>query len=455
MKRIICLFKRNKSIIKTALPIFLELILTILIGNMDQFMISSDQVAVNAIIQANTVLNVMLITFSVLSTASIILICEYRGAKDEKTKNKIYALSFYFNLILSVFVSLVLVFLARPIFKMMQVDEDVIDDACEYMQIVGSFIVFQAMITTFGAFLRADRLNNESTIIAFVMNILNIGLNALFLYVFDMGIKGVAIATDISRFVGLLGVIFFYIKKIGVSLSPRMLTPFPAHLLRKLLRIGLPSAGENFSYNLSQSVIQIIINLSGVLQGNVRGYAANIVMVVYLFANGITQAMQVEEGEYIGKGQIKEADSLVKDTVKMSMIVSLLMSIVLLCLSYTLFSWLMGTSTDPVEAIKLGVIVFAIDLVLEQGRAGNIVLVRGLQTAGDINYPVILSIIFCWSVAVGGTYLLGHVLGLGVIGCWIAMCLDECIRSAIFIVRWKKGKWKGLSLIKEDAKKLS
>lgn len=448
MAQITHLFSSNKKIIRTALPIFVELILTILIGNMDQFMISSDQIAVNAIIQANTIINIFLIAFSVLSTASLILISEYRGAKDYVNQKKIYALSMYFNIFLSVFVSLILIFLAEPIFRLMKVDEAVIPDAVEYMTITGSCVVFQALMTTFGAFLRADRLNSESTIISAIMNVINISLNALFLYGLKMGVKGVAIATDISRFIGFICILFIYYKKIHVSLNPKMIVPFPKNLFSKLLRIGLPSAGENFSYSLSQSVILVIINLFGVTQGNIRGYVVNIVMVVYLFANGITQAMQVEEGEAIGQEDYKKADRLVKDTVKMSLLISLIMSLILLAISYPLFKFLMQTSSDPDGAAKLAFIVLAIDIVLELGRAGNIVLVRALQTAGDINFPVIVAIIFCWVVAVGGTYLFGYVLNLGIIGCWIGMTLDECSRCLIFIVRWKKGKWKDLSLVR-------
>jgi putative MATE family efflux protein len=447
MNKTINLFKRNKSIIRTALPIFLELILSIMIGNTDQFMISSDQIAVNAIIQANTVINLLLIVFSVLSTASIILISQYRGANDKADGSKIYALSLYFNALISVGVSLTLYFLAEPIFHLMGVDPAVIPDAVTYMQWTGAFIAFQAIMSTFSAFLRANRLNVSSTVVTLIMNILNIVLNSLFLYVFNMGVMGVAIASTISRFIGLVVIAFIYYRKIGVSLAPKMLSPFPFRLLSKLLRIGLPSAGENLSYSFSQTVILVLINMNGVLQGNVKGYISNIVMVVYIFANGITQAMQVEEGEALGGKQYQEADQLVKDTLKMSLIVSLGMSLFILAIGYPLIRWLMATSSAPEEAAKLAIICLAIDVLLELGRAGNIVLVRALQTAGDINYPVILAIIFCWVVAVGGTYLFGNVMGLGVIGCWMAMALDEIGRCLIFIRRWGQGGWKNLSIL--------
>ena len=79
-------------------------------------------------------------------------------------------------------------------------------------------------------------------------------------------------------------------------------------------------------------------------------------------------------------------------------------------------------------------------------NSDNIVLVRALQTAGDVMFPTILAVIFCWAVATVGSYVLGYVFKLGLIGVWISMAADELIRAAIFVVRWKKGKWKEMRL---------
>jgi putative MATE family efflux protein len=341
------LFKRNKLVLKLALPIFFELIFTILIGSVDQYMISSDQTAVNAIIQVNTICNVVVIAFNVLATASMILISQYHGAKDSKEANLIYALSFYINLIIGLVISAFLFFGSDLIFSMMGIDSSVIPDADIYMKYTGAFIFLQGMTTTFSAFLRANKLMVQSTVISLCANIINIAGNAILLYVIPMGIEGIAIASTVSRIIALILVMVVYFRKIGVSLSIRKLFPFNHRLVHNLLKIGLPSAGENFSYNFSQVAILIILNMDGVMAGNIKGYASNIVMLVYIFASGITTAMQVIEGEYLGSGKIKEADQLVKDTTKMSIIVSFCISIILFAISYPLFYLLMQSSSDP------------------------------------------------------------------------------------------------------------
>ena len=92
-------------------------------------------------------------------------------------------------------------------------------------------------------------------------------------------------------------------------------------------------------------------------------------------------------------------------------------------------------------------IVF-IEMILAQGRAINMVTVRALQACGDTKFPILIGIIFEWLVAVGGSLILSIGFNLGLIGVWIAMASDEITRAVIFTLRWKKGKWRSIELVK-------
>lgn len=245
MKYLINTFKRNTYLIKLALPIFLELILQMLIGSVDQLMLTGNKTAVNGIIQANTLTNLVLIVFSVLSTASIILITQLNASGNKESADKIYALSFYFNLVIGILFSAFL-YSSVKIFCRMKVDSSVMDEACSYMRLTGTFIVFQAMITTFSAYFRSNKLMIQSTIITLVMNIVNIVGNAILIYGFKMGVVGAGISSTACRLAGLIITIIVYVKYINISLSIKQLMPFPRVLFGKLLKIGIPSAGENF-----------------------------------------------------------------------------------------------------------------------------------------------------------------------------------------------------------------
>jgi len=103
--------------------------------------------------------------------------------------------------------------------------------------------------------------------------------------------------------------------------------------------------------------------------------------------------------------------------------------------------------TDNEHIIRMGTIVLWIDIMVEVGRAINFFGVNSLRAAGDIYYPVTIGMIVCWTVAVGGSWVLGIGLNGGLIALWCALILDENIRGLIFIRRWKSRRWTTKSLV--------
>ncbi len=108
--------KKNTShILGLTWPIFVELLLQMLVGNADQIMVGwRDPNGVGAIGNANQVTNLLLLVFSVVCTASMILISQYIGARDTEKVNQTYAVSLTANLVFGVAVSLILVLGCGP-----------------------------------------------------------------------------------------------------------------------------------------------------------------------------------------------------------------------------------------------------------------------------------------------------------------------------------------------------
>ena len=125
------------------------------------------------------------------------------------------------------------------------------------------------------------------------------------------------------------------------------------------------------------------------------------------------------------------------------MLVSLIVATALFVLSKPIF----GIFTSNPEVIRLGAVIMLIEIFLEWGRSVNIVMVRCLQAAGDIRFPVTLGILSAWTVAVLGGYLVGVVAGWGLVGIWIAMACDECLRGVLFVIRFRRGAWKKKRLV--------
>jgi len=280
-----------------------------------------------------------------------------------------------------------------------------------------------------------------------LMNIINILFNGALIYGMgpfpELGILGVAIGTNMGRFFAVIGAIIIYYKKIGVSLSLKNLNPFPTIILKKMLAIGIPSGGESVSYNITQLVNMTLINTFGQIEANTKIYCSMFAMITWMFASSLSQAVQILIGYCIGERNYHEANDYVKSTLKIAGLVTLIIAIVLRLAAEPLFSIV----TQNPEIVSLGKTILAIDIILEVGRSTNITMVRSLQATGDIQFPIILGIISTWTISVGLSLVLGKFLGLGLIGVWIAMTCDECLRAIIFLLRWKTGKWKTKDLI--------
>ena len=145
----------NRNLFLMSLPIFVELLLQLLVGNVDQMMVSRvSQPSVAAIVNANQIMNLVIIVLSMASTAVTVILSQYLGAQDEKNASRTCMVS----IVLIGGVSLaatILVFAGHtPLYRAIHVPEEVFDEASLYLLIVGAFILVQGLYLTFSAMIR-------------------------------------------------------------------------------------------------------------------------------------------------------------------------------------------------------------------------------------------------------------------------------------------------------------
>jgi putative MATE family efflux protein len=432
--------KSFKYLLLLTIPIFLELLLNVFVGYVDQIMISKDADAVTAITNTNTILSVFIIAFQVFSMGSVILISNFKGQKNYDAEKSVYSVAFVLSTLVGLIISVVIIIFAEYFFRWIGLDPRCMDKALVYIRIVGGGMFIQAVMTIFSAFLKSNSLMKYSTMINVVVNLINVVVN--FVTIPYLGIVGVALATTLSRIVGTILMIIIFTKKTNINLLKKPLSYFRKETFKQIVSIGGPSASEALSYNASQIIILAVINgLNNTELVNLKSYTSMFAMFAYMFTSAISQAMQVVIGELLGMGKLDEAKKKVYQTLISSTISAMLIAFILFLISNSAYS-VFGI-TDP-EILRIGKMLLCIEIVLEFGRAFNIVFVRALQSSGDILFPTVMSVIFCWAVAVLGSYLLGGNnvwLNLGLVDVWLAMMLDELIRAFIFLIRYKKGKW--------------
>ena len=442
MEKVIQQTNIKKGLTKLVVPIFIETLLIMMLGAIDTVMLSqySDE-SVAAVGVVNQIVMFAFLIFEVINIGTSVLCSQYLGAKLQQKMIQVVGVSLLLNLVVGLLVSAILHFGAVTLLDWMWLRPELLQYGIGYMEIAGAFAFFQAISLTISASLRSANKAIYPMLVTVLVNIMNIVGNYILIFgkfgFPAMGAEGAAISTSIARGVSMV-VLFVILFKKHISKFPLALfRPFPWIELKNMLKIGIPSAGENMSYSFSQVVITYLINILGNNALATRTYTVNIVMFVYLFAIAMAQGGAISIGHLVGQNKIRAAYLLGKFVMRISILVSLILSCIWAVFGHTIFSML----TDNEEIVRLGVTILMIDILVEIGRAVNIYATNALRSAGDVNFPFYLGVIVQWTVSVGLSYLLGIYWRWGLIGMWIAFLLDENIRAAVFVKRWNSMKW--------------
>ena len=439
--------KSNRYLMKLTLPVFIEMLFGLLMGNVDQLMINTQsRNAYTAIGNTNQIINLFIIFFSVVAMASTIMISQYIGSKNHKKIEQLYSLSMAVNLIIGVVVSLFLLLFNAQILKMLDYPQELMYNSRIFISIIGGGLFLNAIMVTYSSFLKSNGFMKECMYISVIINIINLVGNCLLIFGWfglpKLGIVGSAVASNFSKLVGVLMFIYLYKKRIGVKISIKQIMPFPVAQLKKMMGIGLPSGGESLAYSFAIIVIQKTINKFGTEVVSARVTVNMISFVSWIFALAISSTTQIIVGYLMGARDIEGTEERFKSSRKLSMLCSLIGSLIL----FFLCKPICGIFVHETAILNLCQQIMFVEIFLEQGRAVNLVTVRSLQACGDTKFPIFLGIIDEWVVAVGLGYVLAVVFNMGLVGVWIAMASDEIIRAIIFTIRWEKGKWRSMVL---------
>ena len=244
----------KKRLAKLAAPIFIETLLIMMLGAVDTIMLSrhSDS-SVAAVGVVNQIIMLTFLVFEVINLGTSVLCSQYLGARLQKKVVQVVGVSLIVNVVVGTSVSLFLFSLAGPILRLMGLTPELMTDGMDYMRIVGAFAFFQAISLTLSASLRSANKAIYPMLVTVVVNILNIiGNYSLIFGQFgfpELGVEGAAISTAFSRGVSMVLLFIILFRKHIHRFPLAYFRPFPWIELKNLMKVGLPSAGEQLSYS--------------------------------------------------------------------------------------------------------------------------------------------------------------------------------------------------------------
>ena len=445
---------QRMRLLPLALPIFLDLLLKTLFNSVDIFMISHySERAVTGVGTSSQIIFFMMMLFFVVGQGSGIAISQNLGAKKYARAEKTAVLALVSNIGFGVVISVIFLILGSDIIGLFNLDKDVAGFASVFITIVMGASFMMAGSIVIGSVLRNYGYTKAVMFINIGTNVINIAGNILVIYgPFGfpvLGVPGVACSTVFAQLVGFIANLVYLRRKIRIMKTLRDLARAKIDELKSIMKdilvIGGPSAGEYMSYSLCQIVITwVVVNYMGTEHQTARIIANTVIGYLILTTSSIANASSIIVGYNIGAGKQDKAYHIALRNLKMAIVVSISIALTVALLRKIL----VGVFVPDEWIIATASALLVFNIVQEPGRCFNLVIGNSLRGAGDATFILILGICGQWTVLLGGAVLFGVVFKMGLMGVWLAMSLDEWGRGLVMLKRWRSRKWISKSLVK-------
>lgn len=433
-------------------PLLAENLLRIALSSVDIFMLSlfSDQ-AVAAVGLANQYAMFIMLIYSVVGTGASIVLAQTLGAGRREEAGDLGTVSLALATGFGLVMSLAMVLAASPILSLYTLEPAVRDFAWQYLVVYGAGSVFVAYNSVQSGILRTCGHPRDAMVTNIIANLLNIagnwlaikGLNLGPLVLPVTGVAGVAASTVFSQVAACL-IFARTLKRRGeITLRFRKLPDMPRILYRRILGIGVPTAGEGLAYNIAQILLMNMAASLGTAAMSAWVYNMTYMRFVFAGAMAIAAATQIQVGHLVGAGEQRQA----YHKVYRYYLVGLACSVTMVILVNLFKTPLLGLLTRDAQVIQLASQLMLVSIALEIGRASNLVVIHGLKGAGDVRFPVFTGMVSMWGIGVLGGYVMGLRLGWGVAGIWAGVAADEFLRGIIMLLRWRSRAWATKALV--------
>lgn len=438
----------KKNIINLAIPLFLMILLFSLMGIVDTLMLSkySDN-AVASVGNANRVMTVFLVSLNIIAIGVGVVVSQFLGAKEEKKAKDTIKVGIYVNFAVGLILVILVTIFNKGLFSLLHTDASILSDSSVYLKIVGYSLVFASVTNASFQGLTSFGKGIYITAVVLVTNILNVCLNALLIYGSlgfpRLGVEGAAIATLISRAVTFIASIAFLYFVLKINIFSVYVKDIKGYLY-KMIRVGLPSALEEVFYDSTQFVILIFINIIGVYAVTSFSYLVSIMMITITFSLSIAIANQILVGYFIGEDDNDSSYERTMKTYVRTIPVVIFISVLLFIFSSSIFTIF---TSDPLILKTCKECMFFL-IILEVGRLTNFTFLKALQSTGDVFFAPIIGLFSMVLMSIPLAWFLGVYLDLGLVGIFIALTVDECLRGMLGFARWRSRAWVGKSLVK-------
>lgn len=431
----------RKEIVRLALPIALQQFMTALVGACDAIMLGKlSQDAMSAVSLATQVTFVFNLFMFAFMAGENMFVAQYYGKGDYT------GISQVFSLVTKICGCIAVVFLAGTLFfpeQLMRIltnEETLVVLGSEYLRVIGISYVFSGIAQIFLAIMKNCGAVNMSTLINGVMVILNIALNAVFIFGLSgfpkMGIKGAALATVLATVVQFLWSVGYVLCRIrAVKFSLRSCEK---KLFGRFWQKAVPLLINNLAWGIGFSMYSVIMGHLGTDAVAANGIANISKNLVVCFCLGLGNAGSIIVGNRLGADRLQEAKEVGETLTKTAIIAGIVSGLVLIALSPFITKMVDLTPTARRYLQKM----LLISSYYIAGKSVNCMTIGGIFAAGgDSKFGMLCDSVTLWCIIVPLGCICAFILKLPVMVVYFVLNLDEIIKLPVVYKHYKKYKW--------------
>ena len=432
----------NRMIRNLLVPVVLEQILNSIMGTADTMMVSNVGSAALSAVSLVDSINILLIqAFSALAAGGAIVCAQYIGQKNYEKANMSARQVLFIITAISVAVSAVCLIFQKPLLRLIfgSVEADVMRASETYFFFTALSFPFIASYDAAASVFRAQENTKGPMIISMISNIMNIGGNAILIWVFHLGVAGAAISTLVSRIFCAVAVLYQLRKDRQPIVVRDYLKIRPDwSMIGRILGLGIPSGIENSMFQLGKLAIQSTVSTLGTAAIAAQAMTNILENLNGIAAIGVGVGLMTIVGQCLGAGRKDEAIYYIKKLCVIAEIVIIVSCLTVYALARPVT--ILGGMEKSSAAMCIHMITW-ITIVKPLVWTMAFVPGYGLRAAGDVKFSMITSCCTMWACRFCLCIFLIRVLGFGPMGVWIGMFADWTVRGILFTWRFHSRRW--------------
>lgn len=433
----------TQKLISLILPITFQQFMLALVSASDALMLGMiSQNALSAVSLASQITFVENLLLAAMTIGLSMLAAQYWGKNDRTSVEKIFAYVMKITAVVSFSFFIVSLLIPDCLMLLFTNDKDLIEGGTVYLKTVSISFFLTGISQIYLCILKNSGKAVKAGIISSVSVIINIFLNAVFIFgLFGMPkleIAGAALATVISRLIEIIWCVSGSVKKDSVHLKLIYVIHNDVPLKKDFWKYTLPVLGNEIVWGVGFTMYSVIMGHLGTDAVASNSIANIIKNLIVCFCIGISTGGGIIIGNELGAGRLDTAKEYGRKLCRLSVILGIISGIVMFMLSPIIlkFSNLSDTANDYLKWMTVMCSAYMV------GKSVNMTIIDGIFCAGgDSKFGLLCDTVTMWCITVPLGFISAFALKLPVLAVYLIVNLDEMVKLPAVYKHYKKYLW--------------